>query len=243
MPLRDHFHAPLFPRRSWESLHTHWTTCIGARLNEILPPRFYAQVQAHLGDRVEADVAEFERTDEREWDEPAGNGAGGGVAVQTWAPPVATLTMPAVFPDAFEIHIRDERRDARLVAVVELVSPGNKDRPDTRLAFASKSAAYLQRGIGLVIIDTVTDRRFNLHNELVTLLNLDPQFEMPHDPPIYAIGYRPTRRGDADLIDAWPSVLSVGAELPIVPLWLRGFRSIPLELELTYEEACRRDRV
>src|SRR4029079_13276772 len=109
----------------------------------------------------EADVAEFEREAEPE----LGNGQGG-VALKTWAPPTATLIMPAEFPDDLEVHVRDERDDARLVAIVELVSPRNKDRPDSRRAFAAKCSAYLQRGLGLVILDIVTGRQFNLHNEL-----------------------------------------------------------------------------
>ena len=55
--------------------------------------------------------------------------------------------------------VRDERDDARLVAVVELVSPSNKDRPESRRAFAAKTAAYLQRGVGLIILDIVTGQQ------------------------------------------------------------------------------------
>ena len=74
-----------------------------------------------------------------------------------------------------------ERDDARLVAAVELVSPRNKDRPESRSAFAAKSAAYLYRGVGLVTLDVVTGRQFNLHNELIDLLRLDSSFALPED--------------------------------------------------------------
>jgi Protein of unknown function (DUF4058) len=243
MPLRDHFHPPLFPQRAWESFHTQWASSIGARLNQLLPRRFFAQVQTHLGSRVEADVAEFEQLNVSDYDEAEGNGPGGSIAIQAWAPPVATLSMPTVFPDTFEVQVRDERDDARLVAVVELVSPGNKDRPETRLAFATKSAAYLERGIGRIVVDIVAGRNFNLHNELLPLLNLDSRYAMPDDPALYATAYRPIQRGIASLIDAWPVVLSIGSVLPLLPLGLRGFKAVPLDLELTYEEACRRDRI
>jgi 3-isopropylmalate/(R)-2-methylmalate dehydratase large subunit len=52
-------------------------------------------------------------------------------------------------------------------AAVELRSPRNKDRPESRRAFGAKSAAYLQRGIGLITVDIVSSRQFNLHNELI----------------------------------------------------------------------------
>jgi hypothetical protein len=243
MPLRDHFHAPLFPQRAWESFHALFAVIIMERLNQVLPSRFVAEVETHLGSQVEADVAEYERRDEDEWQEALANGQGGGVAVEVWAPPVATWTMPAVFPDVFEVQVRDQKDNMRLVAVVELVSPGNKDRPESRLAFASKGVAYLRRGIGLVVVDFVTDKHFNLHNELLPLLALDSQYAMADDPHIYVVSYRPIQRGDASLIDAWPFALSVGSALPRVPFCLRGFRAIPLDLEALYEDACRRGRI
>ncbi len=62
MPLLDHFHPPLYPRRSWESFHSRWANSIADQLNELLPSRYFAEVQLHLGSQVEADVAEFENS-------------------------------------------------------------------------------------------------------------------------------------------------------------------------------------
>jgi hypothetical protein len=243
MPLRDHFHPPLFPQRSWESFHSRFLNSIADRLNEMLPRRFVAEVEAHLGSRVEADVVEWERLDVPEWEEPGPNGPGGGVAVETWAPPVATISMPALFSDVYEAYVVDEKDDLRVVAVVELVSPGNRDRPEARLAFASKCLAYLQCGVGVVVVDIVTERRFNLHNEMLPLLNLDSRYAMPDDPYLYVVSYRPIQRGDASFIDTWPFALSIGSALPLVPLYLRRFKAIPLDLGACYEDACRRSRI
>jgi hypothetical protein len=101
----------------------------------------------------------------------------------------------------------------------------------------------LQRGIGLVVVDFVTSRHFNLHNELLPLLNLDSRNAMADDPHLYVVSYRPIQQGDASLIDAWPFVLAVGSALPLVPFCLRRFRAIPLDLEVLYEDACRRGRI
>ena len=57
-----------------------------------------------------------------------------------------------------------------LAAAIELVSPSNRDRPEARRAFVAKCASYLQRGAGLVIVDVVTDRLANLHEELSAFL-------------------------------------------------------------------------
>jgi Protein of unknown function (DUF4058) len=241
MPLRDHFQLPLSLLRSWESFHSRLANSIADFLNETLPERFFAEVQTHMGRQVEADVIEFDRPSESE--DSADSDAGGGVAIQIWAPPVATLTFPAVFPDDIEVHVRDKLFEANALAVVELVSPGNKDRHEHRLAFSDKCAAYLQRGIGLVTLDIVTDRHFNLHNELVSRLGLGSTHSMSDEAAIYAVAYRPIRRDEKNLIDAWPVELSVGRGLPMLPLSLRRFRPVRLDLDAAYEDACRRSRL
>jgi hypothetical protein len=241
MPLLDHFHAPVFPRHPWESFHATWAVAIMEHLNRVLPRRYLATVQTHLGRQIEADVAEFDRLAEPGEEPP--NGADGGVAVQTWAPPVATLVLPAVFPDDLEVQVLDQRDDARLVGVVELVSPRNKDRATSRRAFAAKCAAYLQRGIGVVVTDIVTSRPGNMHNELIRLLEFDGSLALSEEFVLYAVAYRPARRQEVDQIDVWPFALAVGAPLPLLPLALLGTRAVPLDLEATYNDARQRSRL
>lgn len=241
MPLLDHFNSRLAETHPWESFHAAWANSIMAQLNARLPPRFFAVTQTHLSSRIEADVAEYDQ--QAGVAEGAGNGPAGGVAVKPWAPPAAAMVLPAIFPDEFEVLIHERRGGAVLVAVVELVSPGNKDRPDTRRAFAAKCATYLRRGIGLVVLDVVTERHANLHNELIDALGLGEGFRMPAAEFLYAVGYRPIRRQETNQIDVWPTALAVGARLPTVPLALRGATTIPLELEAAYEEARQRSRI
>ncbi|HUG69735.1 MAG TPA: DUF4058 family protein, partial [Pirellulaceae bacterium] len=44
----------------------------------------------------------------------------------------------------YEVLIFDQERGRQLVAAIEIVSPANKDRPETRQAFVTKCAALLQ---------------------------------------------------------------------------------------------------
>jgi hypothetical protein len=242
MPLLDHFRPPLHPERHWESFHTNWCTQIGTMLNlSLLPHEYFAEVQTHVGGRVEVDVATLERDDAR----PRGeNGPVATVAAPTWAPPVPAATIPSVFPDEFEVQVFGMSGGATLVAAIELVSPGNKDRPESRRAFAIKCAAYLQRGVGLVVVDVVTDRLSNLHDELIALLQQPDQFRFAGTPPLYVVAYRPARREPGgDQIDLWPTALTVGSTLPLVPLALRGGPTLPLDLEKAYAEARRVSRL
>jgi hypothetical protein len=236
MPLLDHFHPPLYPLHSWESFHARWATVLADQLDRVLPDRFFAEVQVHLGGQVEADVAEFDTVPGE-----VTNGAGG-VAVQTWAPPTATQTVSLVFPDDIEVQVHDLRDGKRLAAVIELVSPANKDRAENRRAFAIKCAAYLQRGIGLIVVDMVTNRRANLHNEVLALLGHGGA-AMAEAVELYAAAYRPARRDGANLLDLWPVALAVGQPLPLLPLALRGAFFVPVDLEAAYTEARQRARL
>src|SRR5207237_3169824 len=108
-----------------------------------------------------------------------------------WAPPAPVAVLPAVFPDNFEVQVFSNVSGPTLVAAIELVSPGNKDRDEARRAFAAKCAAYLQRGIGLVVVDIVTSRHANLHDGLMALLGHAEGFTFPAPPLLYAPAYRP----------------------------------------------------
>jgi hypothetical protein len=240
MPLLDHFHPPLSEKRHWESFHASWATQIMAMLNrDVLPPGYFAETQVHVGSRVEVDVASFEEARLSSGREEPRN-----VAVAMWAPPAAAVVIPAVFPDEIEIQVYSTATGATLVAGIELVSPGNKDRPDARRAFAAKCAAYLQMGVGLVIADIVTGRQANLHHELMRLLGQDQTAGLVLDSSLYTVAYRPFRREpQGDQIEIWPTSLQVGQPLPIVPLALRGASVVPLDLEASYSEAREQSRL
>jgi hypothetical protein len=206
---------------------------------DLLPEGYYAEEQVHIGSRVEIDIATFERASPGDG---SARTATATLPARVWMPPAAALVLPAVFPDSLEVLVFSSEGGPTLVAAIELVSPGNKDRPETRRAFASKCASYLQQGVGLVVVDIVTSRQGNLHNELVELMGLGVEFQMSAQ-PLYATAYRPVRHPDVEQIDVWPSVLHIGQSLPLVPLALDKGVCLPLDLEATYTEACRRRRL
>src|SRR5262249_39712472 len=152
-----------------ESFHGSWCNAIMRHLNRMLSPRYFAAFQVHLGARVEADVAELDQAEQLV--SVFGNGEGGtATALATWAPPAVSCSLGITFPDDIEVQVVDTRDGAAVVAVVELVSPRNKDRPSARRDFVAKCAAYLQRGLGVVVVDIVTSRGGNLHDALMEFL-------------------------------------------------------------------------
>ncbi len=242
MPLLDHFHPPIYPVRHWESLHAVWLTSIMARLNQgILPPNYFAEAQVHVGSRFEVDVGSFEETTQESLELPTGGGTAVAVEPRVWLAPPPVGTLPAVFPDSLEGLIYADEGGAILAGAIEMVSPGNKDRAATREAFVAKCASYLQQGVGVVIVDIVTSRLANLHEELSNALG--GSCPLPKGSNLYATAYRPVRRPDTDHHEVWTYPLALGEALPIVPLALRRGPIVPVDLESAYREACQRSRL
>jgi hypothetical protein len=240
MPLLDHFHAPLAPRRHWESFHVNWAGAIADALNErLLPEGYFAEQHAHSGARVEIGVATF-----AESAAPRRDGSTATLPARVWTPPAPPIVLPAAFPDAFEVLVFESEGGANLVAAIELVSPANKDRPAHRQAFAIKCASYLCQGISLVIVDIVTSRQGNLHNDMMQLLGPTvPSAVLPEGTSLYAVAYRPIVRESKEQIEAWPASLVIGQPLPTVPLALNAEVCLPIDLEETYSVACQRRRL
>ena len=234
MPLLDHFHPPLTGRRHLESFPARWASAIADALNESLPPDYFAEPQVHAGPRIEVDVGTFD-------DRPP---AGGGVATlprtrPALAPP--DVLLPAVFPPEFGVRVFETSGGPRLVAAVELVSPGNKDRAEKRTAFAAKCVANLPAGCGLLVVDEVTSRLSRPLDDLFPLLAAG--VAVPDHGPLAAVSFRPTRAGDTDSIEVRVRTLTVGGALPELPLALDAGRVVMVDLEATYEDARGRSRL
>jgi len=239
MPLRDHFHAPLDKRRSWEELHGGWPMMLVAALSKRLPPRYVAAPRVHLGAYFEIDVASYE---EDESPQASGRSSDdGAVATETWAPPQPALSVATDLPDQdeYEVRIYDAKHERRLVAAVEIVSPSNKDRPESRRIFVAKCAALLRQHVCVAIVDVVTTRQFNLYADLMDLIGQTDPSLLPEPPAIYASACRWRPVDQIWKIETWPHALAIGQPLPTLPLWLSDNLAVPLELEASYEETCR----
>lgn len=242
MPLLDHFHRPSSLDYPWRTLHGLWCGELMGLLNSsVLPEGYRAFATISLGAHAQVDVATVDQQGNQQRAED-GNGAGG-IATTVWAPPKPSVVLRTSLPDldGFEVEVLADELGGRIVAAVELVSPRNKDRPAARNAFAAKVAGYLQQGVGVIVVDVVTERHDNLHARLMDLL------ELPANPPggfdLYAVAYRPVAEEERSRVEVWAEPLAIGASLPTLPLWIAADRAVPLDLEAGYSAALERFRV
>ena len=239
MPLRDHYRPPLDNRHSWQGFLGGWPAVIVQHLRKQLPEGFMAEPRVHLGSRSGIDIAAFEEDDAPSFDD-SGDDQEGGVATAVWAPAVPSLAVETSLPDVdeYEVRIYNAKRGRQLVAAIEIVSPGNKDRPEHRNAFVGKCAALLQKGVAVSIVDLVTTRQFNLYAELLAFIGHRDATLTDPPPHLYATSCRWLKKGKQTFLEGWSNILTPGQPLPTLPLWLSKKLVTPLDLEASYEQAC-----
>jgi hypothetical protein len=217
MPLRDHFHSPVADKRPWDGVYGGWPVEIVRTLFDLLPPEFAAQPRIYHPAPFEVGGS---------WSD-----VNGGTSPRT-VPDLAAL-------DEYEVLVYDADTMRTLVAAIEIVSPSNKDRDNTREQFVNKVAALLRQDVCVIIVDIVTTRHANLYAELLARLGRsDPTLAEP--PMLYAVTLRGRKQPKKQaLLDAWFFPLTIGQPLPTLPVWLGPELRIELPLEPSYQEVCR----
>ncbi len=229
MPLLDHFHPPVSEEIQWNSFHAAFAGSITDQLTAAVPAGYRVQEHFKIGGGFEIDVATV-RTP-----------AAGAEWRSAWQPAPRAAAFDSVFPDRFEVLVFRQSGGKQLVGAIELVSPGNKDEEKTRRAFATKVAGYLHEGVSVVVLDVVTERKANLHNEVVALLGAPGDVRLPAKPELYAVSYRPVlREGRPPQVEVWTEAFSVGDPLPTMPLRLVADFFVPVDFEAAYTDARRR---
>ena len=156
MPLHDWTRVT---PNDFHGFHMLWITALSNTLNQgLLPPGYYA-LPEHIVPPFAPDVLTLATGDRDALPQWPGNGDGnddgGGVAVATATEVEVTLTAgPRKREKPPERHVTVRHAEGRrLVAVIELVSPGNKAKAAAVRGLVEKSAALLANGIHLSIID------------------------------------------------------------------------------------------
>jgi hypothetical protein len=122
----------------------------------------------------------------------------------------------------------------RIVAIVEIVSPGNKSNQQAFRSFVDKASELLESRIHLLIIDPFPPgpRDPNgVHAAIWEQVQDDP-FDLPADQPLTLAAY------ECDLTTrAYIETVAVGQTLPDMPLFLEPRGCVMVPLEATYGTA------
>jgi Protein of unknown function (DUF4058) len=229
------------PDKSFHDFHQTWIVDLKGRLNErVLPKGYHARVEQHVGGTI-PDVLALELPDRPRPPGAADRDFGRAVAVAD-APPrvmIDTVMTPRSVRRRRTIAVR-QSDDERLVAVVEVVSAGNKDRPDAVAAFVGKLGTLLRSGVHVVVLDLLPPTRHTpggLHPAVaddlrVAAADADAQ---PPDRPIAFLAYA----ARDPQIGVYINYLRVGDRIPDMPLFLTPERYVNLPLAAAYKKSFR----
>src|SRR5205085_1540495 len=142
--------------------------------------------------------------------------------------PTLLLETDELTPPEYEVRVYEQSESRRLVAAVEIVSPRNKDRTESRDAFVSKCHALLQQQGCVLNVDPVTGRSGNLYADLARRIGAKPPASA--DASIYAVSCRIHHVSSRQRVEHWEHTLAVDSPLPTLPLWISESRYVPLEL-------------
>lgn len=125
----------------------------------------------------------------------------------------------------------------RIVAILEVLSEGNKSSKKAFGQLLNKVSAALDQGIHLLLVDlhprTSRDPQ-GIHGAIWAELFSD-DYRAPEAKPLTAVAYRA-----GSVVSAFVEPLAVGDALPEMPLFIEGSRYVPVALESTYQSAWRR---
>lgn len=127
------------------------------------------------------------------------------------------------------ISIRQEPEN-QLVAMIEILSPGNKEGAKQLESFVKKSVGAVRSGIHLLIVDLFPPNACNpngIHGAI-----WDDTFEQPQNRPLTLVSYNADREAEAFI-----EPVHVGQRLPDMPVFLDSNWYINVPLEATYEMA------
>lgn len=213
----------------WDGVHHLWLTELVHAIKPELPTgyRVYLGTTPALGVGTPAgkpDVAV------RHWEngDPTGAPPAAAPGDPDWE--VATLTIDPDLAIQVTFH-------GQLAAVIELISPRNKDRPSARATYTARYLGYLQWGVNLMLVDVHHNPAgFSFADALAS----DLAVTQPRLPAPSAVAYRVGGRAPdgGSFLASWCRPLTPGQPLPSLPLYLSDSLHVNVDLEATYARAA-----
>ncbi|MGH7135710.1 MAG: DUF4058 family protein [Pirellulales bacterium] len=217
----------------FHDFHNAWITHLKETLNGgLLPKGYYALSEQHAG-RVITDILTLH--DDTSSDPPER----GGVAVADAPPQVGrkmiaseNATYRALRRTVAVRHISDHQ----LVALIEIVSPSNKDRAQSVRDFVEKAVGAIRAGCHLTVVDLFGPTTFDpqgIHGQIWEYFDVE-DYIIPANEPMTLAAYC-----SGDVPEAYVAHIALGEPLPVMPLFLTAASYINLPLAETYNAAWR----
>ncbi len=224
MPIHDwtRVDAGLF-----HDFHQDWTIELRRTLNAgLLPDGYVALADQQTGGPI-PDVLTLRRGPKRS----PRDGSEGGVAVAKALPKARFVLESEGNTYARRANrIKIQHRHGDVIAVIEIVSPGNKSSGNALRAFVRKASDLIEQGIHLLVVDLFppSDRDpQGIHKEIWDEIESQP-FELPADKPLTVAAYQAS-----SIKKAYVEPVAVGDELLSLPIFLSEYDYVPAPLDQT----------
>jgi hypothetical protein len=222
----------------FHDFHMTWIGQLRTALNEgLLPEGYYALAEQHAGRSIPDVLTLNERT--RSFESLPSLPASGGTAVAEAPPKVQRRqsVAPGALLQRRSIAVRHVSGH-RLVALIEILSPANKDRQAHVEEFAAKMVDALRAGIHLLMVDLFPPSRHDpcgMHGVILQMLeDSDEPYDLPTEEPLTLASYV------ADTtVEIYLEHLAPGGSLAEMPLFLDPDRYVGVPLESTYAATYR----
>lgn len=219
----------------FHDFHNAWLTEIRNACNGgLLPPGYYALAEQHAGACI-ADVLTLQAPSKGTEIDPSPDT--GGIAVAEAAPRVRRkLTAAGSFRRQCKTLAIRHVSGHRLVAILEVVSPANKDRPAHVDEFVDKVEDALWHGIHVLVADLVRPGKHDPHVVPWQIWQRieGEAYDIPPGEPLTLASYVAD-----NLAKVFIEHVAIGGPLPEMPLFLSPDRYVNLPLGATYQAAYR----
>jgi hypothetical protein len=226
---------------TFHAFHNSWITHLQESLNGgVLPEDYYALGEQRSGDIGPDLLTLHTQGDCGDW-RPTWQDNDSGMIAVAERPPKVSMAPEAVTDAAF--YLAKRRSIAiyhctgdRIVALIEILSPGNKHSERTVNNFLDKAAAALREGYHLLVVDLFPPGRHDphgIHGLMWEYIN-DEVWQAPGELPLTLASYCAKSP-----IAAYVEPLCAGRTLPDMPLFLTPEHYINVPLECTYLAAWR----
>jgi hypothetical protein len=217
---------------AFHDFHVSWIAELKHALKPLLPPGYYIMAEQLAGE-LGPDLLTLQIRPQAQAPE---GGTPGTTAVAT-RPPRVPITRRAEI-DRYAARqrtlvIRHTSED-RIVALVEVVSPGNKSSQDAIRTFQRKIAAAIRQGIHVLVIDLHAPGPRDpqgIHGVIWSEFE-DESYEVPAGKPLTLAAYV---GGVTRFAYVYP--VAVGDVLPEMPLFIDPEEYLDVPLERTYQQA------